>query len=177
MLTFVIMGNVLEQYFGSKRFLNFYLITGIGAGALYSLFNYMEFQQYISQLPAETLNSLTYENGTAKFIANGANSDKIQSVINGSFAYLYAPSLGASGAVYGILTAFAILFPNVEMMLMFIPFPVKAKFLIPFMLLLEIILNFAQFKGDQIAHLAHLTGAFMGFLLIKLWRYKRNTFF
>lgn len=177
MLSFVLMGNILEQYFGSKRFLNFYLITGIGAAVLYSLFNYLEYNQYISQLPAATLNSLHYENGVANFLSSQENQAHVKTIIDGSFGYLYTPSLGASGAIYAILTAFALLFPNVEMFIMFIPVPIKAKFLIPFALLMEVFLNFAQFPGDQIAHLAHLTGAFMGFLLIKYWRYKRNTFF
>ena len=82
--------------------------------------------------------------------------------------------VGASGAVFGILIAFAMLFPNVELMLLFIPFPIKAKYLIPIYAVLELFLGVANFSGDNIAHFAHLGGAVVGFILIKIW--KKNQF-
>jgi membrane associated rhomboid family serine protease len=82
--------------------------------------------------------------------------------------------IGASGAVFGILIAFGMLFPNVELFLMFIPVPIKAKYLIPIYAVLELFLGVANFSGDNIAHFAHLGGAVVGFILIKIW--KKNQF-
>jgi rhomboid-like protein len=80
--------------------------------------------------------------------------------------------VGASGAVFGIMTAFAVLYPNVELMLMFIPFPVKAKYFIPIYIVIELFLGVARIPGDSIAHFAHLGGALIGFILVKLWKDK-----
>lgn len=80
------------------------------------------------------------------------------------------PVVGASGAVYGLLLGFGMNFPNVELMLIFLPVPIKAKFFIPVLMLIEIFLGFNQFSWDNIAHFAHLGGALTGFLLILYWR-------
>lgn len=82
--------------------------------------------------------------------------------------------IGASGAVFGILIAFAMMFPNVELMFIFLPIPIKAKYLIPIYAVLELFFGIANFSGDNIAHFAHLGGAIVGFILIKIW--KRNQF-
>ncbi len=82
--------------------------------------------------------------------------------------------IGASGAVFGILIAFAMMFPNVELMIIFLPIPIKAKYLIPIYAVLELFFGIANFSGDNIAHFAHLGGAVVGFILIKIW--KRNQF-
>jgi membrane associated rhomboid family serine protease len=84
------------------------------------------------------------------------------------------PTVGASGAVFGLLIAFAMMFPDVELMLIFLPIPIKAKYLIPVYALLELFFGVANFKGDNIAHFAHLGGALFGFLLVRWW--KRNQF-
>ncbi len=85
-----------------------------------------------------------------------------------------AMMIGASGAVFGILIAFAMMFPNVELMIIFLPIPIKAKYLIPIYAVLELFFGIANFSGDNIAHFAHLGGAVVGFILIKIW--KRNQF-
>jgi membrane associated rhomboid family serine protease len=84
------------------------------------------------------------------------------------------PLVGASGAVFGLLIAFAMLFPDVELMIIFFPVPIKAKYLVPGYAILELFQGVAQFKGDNIAHYAHLGGAIVGFLLIRYW--KKNQF-
>src|SRR5512138_3436435 len=84
------------------------------------------------------------------------------------------PMVGASGAVFGLLIAFAMMFPDVELMLIFLPVPIKAKYFVPFYALAELFFGVANFKGDNIAHFAHLGGALFGFLLVKWW--KRNQF-
>lgn len=83
-----------------------------------------------------------------------------------------AQMLGASGAIMGVTAAFAVMFPNVELMLIFLPIPVKAKYFVPFFLIIELFLGVANFNIDNIAHFAHLGGAVVGFALIMVW--KRN---
>ena len=87
---------------------------------------------------------------------------------------LNIPTVGASGAVFGLLIAFAMMFPDVELMLIFLPIPIKAKYFVPVYALLELFFGVADFKGDNIAHFAHLGGALFGFLLVRWW--KRNQF-
>jgi membrane associated rhomboid family serine protease len=87
------------------------------------------------------------------------------------------PMIGASGAVFGILMAFALLFPNTELFLLFFPFPIKAKYFVGFYLLYELYAEFNRTPGDNIAHLAHLAGALIAFVLIKMWKKERNRFY
>ena len=82
--------------------------------------------------------------------------------------------IGASGAIFGILAAFAMMFPNVELMIIFLPIPIKAKYIVPIYAVLELFFGIANFSKDNIAHFAHLGGAVVGFILIKIW--KRNQF-
>lgn len=84
------------------------------------------------------------------------------------------PMVGASGAVLGILAAFAVMFPNVELMIIFLPIPIKAKYLVPIYAVFELFFGIANFKGDNIAHFAHLGGAIVGFILVMIW--KKNQF-
>ncbi len=88
--------------------------------------------------------------------------------------HIQAAMLGASGALFGLLAAFALLFPNVELMLIFLPIPVKAKYFVPAFAILSLFLGVASFKGDNIAHFAHLGGAIFGFFIALYW--KRNQF-
>jgi membrane associated rhomboid family serine protease len=98
-----------------------------------------------------------------------ADSIKIASVYFGTM-------IGASGAVFGIMTAFAMLYPNVELYLMFIPVPVKAKYFIPIYIVIELFLGVARIQGDSVAHFAHLGGALIGFILVKLWKDKNTPY-
>lgn len=84
--------------------------------------------------------------------------------------------LGASGAIFGILVAFAMLYPNVQMFIMFIPVPIKAKYIIPVYIVIELMLGLGNFAGDSVAHFAHLGGALIGYFLVKRWR-NSNTFY
>ncbi len=115
---------ILENYWGEKKFLIFYAITGMGAGIMYALANYYFFP------------------GTAGYM------------------------VGASGAIYGILMAFGMLFPNLELVLLFPPIPIKAKY----MVFLIGIITYAMDRSGTVAHLAHFGGAFVAFLLISYWR-------
>ena len=77
--------------------------------------------------------------------------------------------VGASGAIFGLLVAFGMLYPNMELFIMFIPVPIKAKYMVPIYIIIELWLGVAQYGGDNVAHFAHLGGAIFGFFLIKLW--------
>lgn len=84
--------------------------------------------------------------------------------------------VGASGAIYGLLVAFGAKFPNAELMLIFLPIPIKAKYFIPGLIVLDLFLGISNFSADPVAHFAHLGGAFFGFLLILLWQNKDSDF-
>jgi membrane associated rhomboid family serine protease len=124
MLALSSFGPILENYWGDKKFLFFYIACGIGAGLIYGLTNYF-------------------------LLPNHAG-----------------PMLGASGAIYGILMAFGLLFPELEIMLLFPPIPLKAKY----MVFVMGFITYAMDQSGQVAHLAHFAGAFVAFLIIRYWR-------
>jgi len=146
-------GPILEYAIGPKRFFNLYFICGIGAIACQMLVQAFEVHSLIGSftLPLDLQ------------ITDPAVLSKLQDIYG-------APVIGASGAIFGVLVAFGMLYPNLELMILFVPVPVKAKYIIPIYILVEIYLGFSQFAGDSIAHFAHLGGALLGFILIKIWR-------
>ncbi len=164
-------GGILEQRWGAKRFINFYLITGLGALALQWVVQGIELHQITGsfmnngQLPLNLLAEGKFN--PAQYTESNAST---------LFSIYFGTMIGASGAVFGIMTAFAMLYPNVELMLMFIPFPVKAKYFIPIYIVIELFLGVARIQGDSIAHFAHLGGALIGFILVKLWN-KKDRFY
>jgi membrane associated rhomboid family serine protease len=173
-------GSTLEHYWGSKKFLFFYFSCGIGAFLLHTGVSYYFFHH--------GLNILT-ENGFAKTeIIDILNQSKIdtrwveylgQSGLESFTNSFVIPTVGASGAIYGLLVAFTFMFPNAELSLMFIPIPVKAKYFVPvFMLLYDGFFGILgnSFLGMQsgVAHFAHLGGALVGFLM--MWYWKKNQF-
>jgi rhomboid-like protein len=156
-------GGVLESRWGAKRFLNFYLITGLGALGLQWAVQAFEVYQIVgTAIPGQTLYHL--QNLTASQV------ETLSGIYNG-------PMLGASGAVFGLLVAFGMLYPNTELYIMFIPVPIKAKYIIPVYILFELTMGVAQVQGDSVAHYAHLGGALIGFILVKLWKDKDNNRF
>ncbi len=149
-------GGILEHKWGPKKFLNFYLITGLGALALQWLVQGFEAYQVTGSFTND-LQTLT--------ISSPKDLETLRSVY-------FGPMVGASGAVFGVMTAFAVMYPNMELMLLFIPFPVKAKYFIPIYIVIELFLGVARIPGDSIAHFAHLGGALIGFILAKIWKDK-----
>ncbi|OCX52373.1 rhomboid family intramembrane serine protease [Mucilaginibacter sp. PPCGB 2223] len=142
-------GPMLEYTMGSKRFFNFYFLTGIGALLL---------QLGIQALELHSI--------TGHFTLGDFQPHDIATALK--LEAIYGPILGASGAIFGILAGFALLFPNVEMMMIMIPFPVKAKYFVGFYFLYELYDGISR-SGDNIAHFAHVGGAIVGFILIKIW--------
>lgn len=173
MYALVIFGNVLEQTWGGKRFLIYYLVTGLGAALIHTIVNYIHLQTLISSLPPEI---------TEIFKTQGINglTDQIIDYYNVPIAELkdyvgihLIPTVGASGAVFGVLLAFGMLFPDVRLRLIFPPVELKAKHLVIGYGALELYLGVTQ-PGSNIAHFAHLGGMIFGYFLIKY--YKRNQF-
>ena len=144
MFALVVFGSALERVWGSKRFLQFYLLCGIGAFLIfeatvgYSLYN------LIGQVSIEHPIGLV---------------------------------IGASGAVYGLLLGFGMLFPNTELMLLFPPIPIKAKYFVILYGLLELSMAMSNNQGDNVAHVAHLGGMVIGYILIKKWQNNRDVFY
>ncbi|WP_207535438.1 rhomboid family intramembrane serine protease [Desertivirga arenae] len=151
------LGAAIEYVLGSKRFLNFYLLTGLGALALQMAIQAFEVYSLTGGI---TINPETYQSPD-------------QSALQKLGEIYYGPMLGASGAIFGIFIAFGMLFPNAELFIMLIPIPVKAKYIMPVYVLIELFLGVRQFAGDSVAHFAHLGGALFGFILIKLWGIRR----
>ncbi|MBD0331756.1 MAG: rhomboid family intramembrane serine protease [Chitinophagaceae bacterium] len=138
-------GRILENVWGGKRFLIFYLACGIGAALCHLLVQYFRFNH-------------------AEELAVAGNFEAAQQILNS-----LGPALGASGAVMGIFAAFAYLFPNTELFIMFIPFPVKAKWAVLALAAIDLFGGLFSFSGDNIAHFAHLGGAITGFILVLIW--------
>ena len=161
-------GPILEGTLGSKKFFNFYFITGIGAYLI-------NMGWHAAEIHAIT-GSFTIANPQldASYFAFGGGQAQAENL----FGLYNGAMVGASGAIFGILVGFGMLFPNLEMMIMFIPVPIKAKYIIPVYIVLELFLGVKQYSGDSVAHFAHLGGALFGFILIKLWNIKRpNNFY
>jgi len=145
-------GNILEYNMGSKKFVMFYFICGLGGIALQLLVQGVEVYQLTGGFTVAD-----------DFSASSEVIHKLQDIYSSSM-------VGASGAIFGLLIAFGMLYPNAELMIMFIPVPVKAKYIMPVYILLELMLGLGQVNGDNVAHFAHLGGALIGFILIKAWR-------
>jgi len=168
MFALVMFGPVIEQMFGSKRFLNYYLITALGALVLQYGVQAVEVSQIIgSPFAAESINLDLAANRISSQLP--LTGDEL-----GTLGSIYAtPMVGASGAIFGLLLAFAYFYPNMPLYFMFIPVPIKAKYFVGGYILIEIYLGFNN-SGSSIAHLAHVGGALFGYLMIKMWGYKKG---
>jgi len=162
-------GGALERIWGSQKFLFFYFAAGIGAGIIYTLVNYFQFSAGFDSLLALGLADYQIkdilETGTYNNLYPGLKQEMLVTTY-------HTPMVGASGAIYGVLVAFAIRYPNTKLFLLFIPFPIAAKFFVPALLLLDLFSGVTGFSlfGGGIAHFAHLGGALIGFLLVFYWR-------
>ncbi len=165
-------GRVLENVWGSKRFFIFYFVTGIGAAAIYTLVRWFEYTALKHQISPEQL-QIILEQG-ARILRNNQNfSDPLMGKMN---LFLNTPVLGASGAVFGVLLGFGMLFPNTQLMLLFPPIPIKAKYFVIGYGALELYLALAQ-PGSHVAHVAHLGGMLFGYFMVKYWNKNRTSFY
>ncbi len=200
MFAVFIFGPLLEQFWGSKRFLTFYLICGIGAGVLFGVADFFEkydlkrdTEAYMADPNPEAFQIFVLDHRVSQRaveeLANFAdryfenpNSSNLEAQSKAYVQQIYdvysnIPMVGASGAVFGILMAFGMLFPNTQLMLLFPPIPVKAKYVVLFYGLYEVYAEFSRTPGDNIAHLAHLGGMLIAFIMIKYWQKKSDRFY
>ena len=168
-------GSPLERMWGKKKFLFFYFSSGLGAAALQLFFYHYQIRSVFSILEMNGMTESSFQN-----MLNSAsyNTSILQYVSEETLTSAYtsynSSLVGASGAIYGILVAFAYTFPNSELMLLFPPIPVKAKFLVPGLIMLDVFFGFSSFTIGPIAHFAHLGGAMIGFIMVYYW--KKNQF-
>jgi len=164
-------GRVLEQVWGPKRFLIYYFVTGIGAGLIQEITWYIELIPFL-----EVINNYTGDNSVlAMFhldVQQGVFYSAKALVEAKEIVYNQMLTIGASGSVFGILLGFGMLFPNAPLYLMFIPVPIKAKYMVIGYGLIELFSGVSRFTGDNVAHFAHLGGMLFGFFLIRYWKKK-----
>ena len=168
-------GTPIGQMWGRKKFIFFYLSTGFGAAAFQLLLYYFQVNQVSNILLAEGLTSSQISTFFQTSDLSYSMVERIgrEKLLSGLSTF-NSVMVGASGALYGILVAFAFLFPNARLMLLFPPIPVKAKILVPILILSDLFFGFTSYSIGPIAHFAHVGGAVTG--LVMLWYWKKNQF-
>jgi len=186
MYALFVFGVMLESIWGGKRFFIYYILCGLGAISIQSLVNYFQFTHMTNEFNQIILTYspdkfLKFAQDNFPLIDFSAGSDNFRLISNTGIneaaqrfsemmqLQMSVPTVGASGAVYGILLAFGMIFPNAQLMLLIPPIPIKAKWLVIIYGLLELSLGITQ-PGSNIAHFAHLGGMIVGFFLIRLWK-------
>ncbi len=168
-------GTPLEQIWGRNKFIFFYLSSGLGAGIIYSLVNYYQFNSVFDQLIGIGLSATDIQN----ILTTGSYNDAILQHVSTTelsefYATYHTPAVGASGAVYGILVAFGMAFPDAKLALIFLPVPIAAKYFIPIIILGDLFFGMTKYSIGNVAHFAHIGGAIIGFIIA--WYWKKNQF-
>ncbi len=193
-------GSMLEKFWGSNKFLTYYIVTGLGAGILYGAVNFYEYKQtekamyaYAEHPTPEGYFTFLRDN-YPRFRGNEAilnigekfdESPKSQELAQTSVSAVKkitgwirdTPMLGASGAIFGLIIAMAMLFPNTMLYLLFPPIPIKMKYFALFYGLYSIYSIVKAAPNDNVAHFAHLGGMLIGFIMIKIWDKDRKNFY
>jgi membrane associated rhomboid family serine protease len=186
-------GNALENVWGPKRFLFFYLVTGIGAALIYMLYQWYNIHQVEEAvaLYSNAPSAIDFSGLLNKYFPLALNDPQIISFINSwseagknEGAYIHeslifvndivgqiknTPTVGASGSVYGVLVGFGMLFPNTVLYFILLPVPLKAKYVVSAYIVIEVYYAIQNNPGDNVAHLAHLGGVIFAYFLIKIW--------
>lgn len=172
MYALYIFGQILENVWGSQRFLLYYLVCGLGAAFIHEAVIGFQFHQILNTLTPEQT-QLVLSEGAEVFksgkVYTDINMQALQVLLN-------TPTVGASGAIFGVLLAFGMLFPNTQLMLLIPPIPIKAKWFVLIYGVLELYLAISQ-PGSNVAHAAHLGGMLFGFIMIKYWQKRTNTLY
>jgi membrane associated rhomboid family serine protease len=177
MYALVAFGSILERFWGSYKFLFFYISCGLGAFLIQTAANYYFFHDGLSTLLAsgfskpeimDILNQGKFDTRWQQFFSQSGLDNFIGSYVG--------TAVGASGAIYGLLIAFAFMLPNAELMLIFIPFPIKAKYFVPILVAFDLFSGTTGYDlmGGGVAHFAHVGGALTGFIM--MWFWKKNQF-
>ena len=152
MYTLYIFGTILERVWGTKKFLIFYFVTGLGAALIHTGVEWLQMQHWMSQAAAGNM-----------------------AAMNSIHALKMTPTVGASGAIYGVLMGYAMLYPDSIMTLIFPPISLKAKWFVLIFAAIELLTGVTG-TGGGIAHFAHLGGLIFGFLLIMYWKKTRQLY-
>ena len=178
MFALYMFGTAVEQIYGTNKFLLLYFSSGLGAALIALLFSYYNFYSILDVLVSSDINKSEILDTLNQGKYNTAWLSVINEVDLNTFISAFNTSMvGASGAIFGILVAFGYLFPETKLMLLFVPFPVKAKYFIPGIILLDLFsatTGVSIFSPSNTAYIAHLGGALTGFLVIYYW--KKNQF-
>lgn len=175
MFALISFGSILEQMWGSKKFLFFYFSCGFGSALIHSAMNYF----YVHNALDVLVTNGNQMQSVMQILSEGKYDSSWQEILSPSqFTNLISsystPAVGASGAIYGLMVAFAFIMPNAQLSLMFIPVPIKAKFFVPgFILIYDVILGILG-TDSNVAHFAHIGGALFGFII--MWTWKNNSF-
>jgi len=172
MYALYIFGQILENTWGPKRFFIYYMTCGLGAALIHESVIAIQYFKLINILGPDQVQVVLSE-GTAYFNEGKVFADESMKSLQ---LLLNTPTVGASGAVFGILLAFGVLFPNTQLMLLIPPMPIKAKYLVIGYGAIELYLALTQ-PGSNIAHAAHLGGMLFGYLLIRYWRKTTTTLY
>lgn len=169
-------GAPLEQIWGRNKFLFFYFSAGIGAGLIYTLVNYYQFNNIFELFLSAGLT----ENEVIEILKIGSTNDaRLTGIITQEqfqeiWSLYHTPAVGASGAVYGVLVAFGMYFKDAKLALIFFPVPIAAKYFIPILIVFDLFFGMTRYSVGNIAHFAHVGGALIGFLIA--WYWKKNQF-
>ncbi len=166
-------GSPLEQMWGKNKFLFFYFSAGIGAGLIYTAVNYFQFNNIFNELIGAGISNTEIQTllETGRY-----NTDILNQISEKRLTDLYqiynTPAVGASGAIYGVLVAFGMSFPNAKLALIFFPVPIAAKYFIPVLIAIDLFSGVTGFSlfGGGIAHFAHVGGALIGFIMMQYWK-------
>ena len=167
-------GTPLEQMWGRNKFLFFYFSAGIGAGLIYTFANYYQFNGVYEQLIGMGISPTEIQN----ILTSGQYNDSLITLSNktmsGFYSLYHTPAVGASGAIYGILVAFGLTYPDAKLALIFFPVPIAAKYFIPLIIVSDLFFGMTSYSIGNIAHFAHIGGAIIGFIIA--WYWKKNQF-
>ena len=169
-------GTPLEQMWGKKKFIFFYFSAGLGAGVIYTLANYYQFNGIYDLF----LNAGLNPSEIVSILESGSTNDQrvvqniTQEQFNDIIGLYNTKAVGASGAVYGVLVAFGMYFKDAKLALIFFPVPIAAKYFIPIILAFDLFFGMTKYSVGNIAHFAHIGGALIGFLIA--WYWKKNQF-
>ncbi len=172
MFALYMFGGILENVWGPKRFLIYYMVCGLGAAFVHETVIMFQYNKLINAISPDNLQQVI-DNGATVLNEGKQYADvtmrDLQMLLN-------VPTVGASGAIFGVLLAFGVLFPNTQLMLLFPPIPIKAKYFVIGYGAIELYLALTQ-PGSNIAHAAHLGGMLFGYILIRYWRKTTTTLY
>jgi len=198
MIGLIVFGPLLEQFWGPRRFTFFYFFCGIGAALLFSGVSYYEMhsvyetvQDYRLDPNFDTFSAFMDQHASSyydrlvpfieKFKSYPTDPKNIRdslAIVNQIYTnQVNEPMVGASGAIFGVIMAFGLMFPNTQLFLLFPPIPIKAKYLVMFYGAYEIYSGVYRSQSDNVAHFAHIGGMLFAFILVKYWNSQRKTFY